>query len=390
MKNAELYRNCEVALPKYMQTWEKLVNVDCGSRCGKGINKIANFLADEFKKLNADEVRIIPMANPNEGSHLLVTFKGKGKGKIMAEAHLDTVFPEGTVAQRPFSIDGDWVRGPGCADCKSGVNMMLYAMKQLRQMNYVDYGVITYLFNGDEEIGSPDSRKLLRKLAPNYDFYLCCESGQVGDGIVRSRKGSNRIKLEVHGLASHAGNAPDKGCSALMELIYQISEMKKVEKPELGTTINFTKSGSGTADNVIPDYAWAIADMRITNPEENARVDNELQKLAAHPSVKGTTVHVKIELGNPPFVANQGTEKLITLAQGIYAELGKKLITVAAGGASDANWASAAGLISIDGFGAVKGGKNHTAKECASISSVVPRMYLLSRMLMELGHGIDL
>lgn len=294
MKNETLYTGCEASLPEFIGIWEKMVNVDCGSRCGEGINRVANLLADEFRKLDADEVKIIPMADPKEGSHLLVTFKGTGKGKILAEAHLDTVFPKETAAERPFKIDGEWVRGPGCADCKSGVTLMLFAMKQLKSLGFRDYGTITCLFNGDEEIGSPDSRNLLQKLAPEYDCYICCESGQKGDGVVRSRKGSNRIKLEVEGVSSHAGSAPEKGRSALMEIIHQIQEMKKTEKPERGTTINFTVLHTGNADNVIPDSAYAVADMRVTSNEETLRVEKKLQEIAANPSIEGTSVHVEI------------------------------------------------------------------------------------------------
>lgn len=385
MKNEELYRNCQAAVPAYMALWKEMVNVDCGSRNGKGINQVAGLLADEFKKLDPAEIRLVPMKNPAEGSHLLVTFKGKGKGKILVEAHLDTVFPEGTVARRPFQIDGEWVRGPGCADCKSGVNMMLFAMKQLKQLGYADYDTITCFFNGDEEIGSPDSSLLLKKIAPEYQVYICCESGQEGDGIVRSRKGTSHIRLAVHGVASHAGSAPEKGSSALMEILHQIQEMKKVEKPEIGTTINFTMIQSGTAENIIPDEATAVADVRVTTPEENGRIENAIKAIALKPSIKGTTVEAKLIVGKPPFYVNPATDKLIGMAQEIYGEIGKKLRIVSAGGASDANWAAACGLTAIDGFGAVKGGKNHTPKECALISSIAPRMYLLTRMLMELG-----
>ncbi len=390
MKYEELYKNCQAAFPDYLAMWKKLVNVDCGSRYGKGINQVAEILLAEFKKLDPHEIRLIPMKNPTEGSHLLVTFKGKGKVRILLEAHLDTVFPEGTVAQRPFQIDGDWVRGPGCADCKSGVNMMLFAMKQLEQLGYTDYDTITCFFNGDEEIGSPDSHLLLERLAPAYDVYICCESGQEGDGIVRSRKGTSHIRLKVHGVASHAGSAPEKGCSALMEILHQIQEMKEVEKPELGTTINFTMLQSGTAENIIPDEATAVADVRVTAPEENKRIENAIKAIAMKPIIRGTSVDARFIVGKPPFYANPATDQMIELAEGIYGEIGKTLRIVSAGGASDANWAASYGLVAIDGFGAVKGGKNHTPKECAQVSSVVPRMYLLSRMLLELGKRVEL
>lgn len=385
MRNEKLYQACEAALPAYIANWEKLVNVDCGSRCGKGINQVADLLVEELEPLHPASLEKIPMENPADGCHLLAVFKGKGKGRIMASAHLDTVFPVGTVAQRPFKIEGDWAKGPGVADCKSGVNMMVFAMKQLRNLGFEDFEQITLLFNGDEEISSPSSRHLIAKLAPQHDCYLCCESGQEGDGLVRSRKGSNLLKVTVEGIASHSGNAPEKGASALMEILHQIQEMKKLEAVENGTTLNFTLLQAGERENIIPAHAEATADLRVTQTEEIERVRKGAEAIAAHPSIPGTKVKAEVVVGNPPFAPNPGTDKLIDLAQKIYGELGRSLVVRSVGGASDANWAAAAGATAVDCFGAVKGGKNHTPKECASVSSVVPRMYLLTRMFMEAG-----
>lgn len=385
MKNEKLYQACEAALPAYIANWEKLVNVDCGSRCGKGINQVADLLVEELEPLHPASLEKIPMENSADGCHLLAVFKGKGKGRIMASAHLDTVFPVGTVAQRPFKIEGDWAKGPGVADCKSGVNMMVFAMKQLRNLGFEDFEQITLLFNGDEEISSPSSRHLITKLAPQHDSYLCCESGQEGDGLVRSRKGSNLLKVTVEGIASHSGNAPEKGASALMEILHQIQEMKKLEAVENGTTLNFTLLQAGERENIIPAHAEATADLRVTQTEEIERVRKGAEAIAAHPSIPGTKVKAEVVVGNPPFAPNPGTDKLIDLAQKIYGELGRSLVVRSVGGASDANWAAAAGATAVDCFGAVKGGKNHTPKECASVSSVVPRMYLLTRMFMEAG-----
>ena len=389
MKNEELYKNCQSAEKAYVELWEKVVNIDTGSRYGTGINKVADIITTEFKKLDC-KVEVIPVAQGTEGSHVLVTFTGTGKGKIMASAHLDTVFPAGTAAQRPFKIEGDWVKGPGVSDCKGSVLLLLFAMQQLKKLNFTDYGKITLLFNCDEEITSPDSRKIIKRLAPEHDCYLCCEPGQVGDGLVKSRKGSSQIVVEVHGVTSHAGSNPENGRNALMELAHQMQEIKKVEAVAGGTTINFTVLHCGDRVNVIPDYAKAVADMRVTKLEEIQRVKAAVRKISQQHVIPDTSVEVTVAEGNPPFAANAGTDKLISLAQECYAELGKKLVVISAGGASDANWAAAAGAIAADGFGPVKGGKNHTPQECTKLDSVVPRMYLLSRMLMQLGKGVDL
>lgn len=162
---------------------------------------------------------------------------------------------------------------------------------------------------------------------------------------------------------------------------------QKLEDVSRGTTLNFTLLKAGERDNIIPSHAEATADLRVVDKSEIDRVEKAAQAIAARPLIPQTTVEVHVKRGNPPFAPNTGTDQLIALAQKIYGELGKTLITRSVGGASDANWAADAGAVAVDCFGAVKGGKNHTPQECASVSSVVPRMYLLSRMFMELGKG---
>lgn len=388
MQDERLLKSCQAAEADYINMWERLVNIDTGSRYGVGINKVAAIVAEEFRKLGA-RVQVIPTANPEEGSHVLVTFTGKGKGKVFAMAHMDTVFPEGTVKERPFTIKDGWVRGPGVSDCKGSVNLILFAMKQLKKLNYTDFAQYTFLFNCDEEIGSPNSHLLIQKLAPQHDYTLCCEPGQVGDGVVKYRKGSSNIILEVQGVASHAGSNPEAGRNAIMEIIHQIQEMSRLGDPAKQTTVNFTTIKAGDRTNVIPDYAIAKADMRVMFPEEIDRVEKAAQEIAMHHVIADTTVKVTVERSNPPFAENPGTDKLIKVAQEVYGELDKKLVVIGAGGASDANWAASAGAIAIDGMGPVKGGKNHTPQECTKLDSVVPRMYLLARMLMVLGHGLE-
>lgn len=387
MKNQALYAACESMQPEYIHLWEKLVNIDTGTGYGEGINQVAAIVAQELNRLGAS-VQIIPTENPGEGSHVIGVFKGQGKGSLLAMAHMDTVFPVGTAAKRPFTIKEDWVYGPGVSDCKGSVALFLFAMQVLNKLQFTDYGTITCLFNCDEEMTSPHSRHLIAKLAKEHDCTLCMESGQVGDGVVMWRKGSAQMKLEAFGVTSHAGSNPENGRNAILEIIHQIQRLTSLENPEKLTTLNFTTIKSGDRVNVIPDYAVAQADIRVLYPEELDRIETMAKEIVQQTQIPDTTVKVSITLGNPPFAKNQGTDGLVSLAQEIYGELGKELISVGAGGASDANWAAAAGAIAIDGLGPVKGGKNHTEHECTKLSSVVPRMYLLAAMLMRLGTGL--
>ncbi len=389
MKHTDLYTRCEAALPEFIDFWRTIVNIDTGSRYGEGINQMAQIVAAAFEELGA-AVTKIPCQNPQDGTHVLVQFKGSGKGKLLAMAHMDTVFTPGTAAERPFTIDGEWVRGPGVSDCKGSVALALFTMKQLCAMDFHDYDTLTFFFNCDEEIGSPDSHDLLQTLAKEHHAALCMEPGQVGDGVVMWRKGSANLIVEVTGVESHAGSNPENGRNALVELTYQIQKLMTLENPDKQTTVNFTVCSSGCKTNVIPNYAKAIADVRVMYSEELDRLEAEAQTLAATTTVPDTTVRVTLKRDNPPFGKNEGTDKLIAILQTLYKELDKDLIAIGAGGASDANWAATAGITAVDGLGPVKGGKNHTAQECTRLDSVVPRMYLMARTLMTLGHNPNL
>jgi len=384
LKNEKLYTACKSQKETFISLWEKLVNIDTGTGYGIGIEKMATIVENELKALHAD-IEQVPVNNYEGGHHIVGRFHGHGEGSVLIMAHMDTVFPEGTASKRPFKIVNDWAYGPGVSDCKGSIVLILSAMKKLQEMNFDNFKQITCLFNCDEEMASFDSRDLIKKMAQEHDVTLCVESGQVGDGVVKWRKGSATLQVEVTGVSSHAGSNPEKGHNALMELLHQINVMSSLGNPELLTTINFTKMQSGNKINVIPDYAVAFADIRVVDTKEINRIEKAVKASSVVTKVKGTHVDITLIRDNPPFPQNKKTDLLIQVAQNIYKEIDHQLIAIGAGGASDANWAASTGAIVVDGFGPVKGGKNHTERECTKVSSIVPRMYLLTRMLMEIG-----
>jgi len=383
-KDERIYQYCEELNPAFNDLWQKLVNIDSGTGYGEGLTQVGDIAVAFLQEIGA-EIKKVPVQGGQGGFHIIGTLQGTGEGKVLALAHMDTVFDTGTVAARPFRIEGEWAYGPGVSDCKGSVALCLFALKIISEYNYQDYSKISCIFNCDEEIGSPDSKPLIQALAREYDVVLCCEPGQLGDGVVLSRKGSAVMKVEVKGRASHAGNAPQEGSNALMELVHQISELSQLDKEDPAVSLNFTTIQAGSRTNVIPDYAVAQADIRITEEAQLMHIEREGSRMAEQTMVHDATVTIEIIRHNPPFPQNKGTSVLITKAQEIYGELGRSLKTVNAGGASDANWAAATGATVIDGLGPVKGGINHTDKERTNIHSVVPRLYLLTRLFMELG-----
>ena len=362
---------------------ERLVNIDSGSGYEPGLTQVRDITVDELKKLGFT-IETFPNTAPDKSSHVVATLKGTGKAKILLMAHMDTVFKEGTAAAHPFTIKDGRAYGPGVMDDKGGIVAGIYALKILKNLNFKDYAQITFLLDASEETGSDAATALIQKVAKAHDVTLNLEPGRPADGLVVWRKGSGTAVVTVKGKASHAGVAPDLGRNAAMEAAHQILQLGKLGDAEKKTTINFTVINAGDRINVIPDMAVAKADVRVAVPEEFDRIEKDLVRVSADKSIPETEVTTQLIRGLPPMPQTAESDKLVDMAQGIYGELGRKLTIEGSGGAADASLAAAVGVPTLDGFGIVGGGI-HTPEEYAEVESVSPRIYLLTRMIMELS-----
>ena len=384
----EADRNVLVKAEQYraeaLQLLECLVNIDSGTGNEKGLNKVGSVVIDELKKLDA---RIETFsASPALSNNIVATWAGSGKARILLMAHMDTVFKDGTAKARRFYIKDGRAYGPGVMDDKGGMIAGLYAMKILQQLGFKNYGQVTLLLNTNEETGSTGSRGLIERLAKQHDVTLNLESGRPADGLVVQRKGSGTVQVEVKGKAAHAGVAPESGHNAAYEVAHQILQLGKLGDAQKQTTINFTVIKAGDTKNVIPDQASAFADVRVAVPEEFDRVERDLVRVSANKLIPDTEVKASLVRGFPPMTKNSASDNLAALAQSIYSEIGRKLTLEASGGAADASLSAGVGTPTLDGFGIV-GGNIHTPEEYAEVESVVPRLYLLARMIMEVGAG---
>lgn len=361
---------------------ETMVNVDSGTGSEKGLDQVGAMVAKEAKKLGMTVA--FSSAAPAAGKNLVATLRGKGTANILLLAHMDTVFADGTAAARPFRIQGDRAYGPGVMDDKGGIAIALAAIGLLQQMKFTDFRQITLFVNTNEETSSKGSSALIASLAKQHDVTLSLEPGRVADGLVIWRKGTADLQIDVKGKSAHAGVAPQAGRNAALEAAHQMLEMSKLGDSAKQTTVNFTVFKSGDRTNVIPDTATVRGDMRATDAAEFARVEQDMACLAATPSIAGTKVSTTLTRGMAPMPLTPRTEALAARAQAIYGELGLKLTMEGSGGAGDANFASGAGAATLDGFGIVGGGI-HTEEEYAELNSITPRLYLLTRMIMELS-----
>lgn len=298
---AELLRQAEAERPAYLDTLRQLVAVDSGTGQAEGLGQLSALLAERLQALGA-QVRSAP-ATPSAGDNLVATLDGTGSKRFLLMIHYDTVFAAGSAAKRPFREDAERAYGPGVADAKGGVAVVLHALALLRQQGFRDYGRITVLFNPDEETGSAGSKQLIAELARQQDYVFSYEPPD-RDAVTVATNGIDGLLLEVKGRSSHAGSAPEQGRNAILELSHQLLRLKDLGDPAKGTTLNWTLARGGEKRNIIPAEASAEADMRYSDPAESERVLADARKLTGERLVADTEVSLRLDKGRPPLVKN--------------------------------------------------------------------------------------
>lgn len=381
--DTRVFAQASQSTPAVLTLLEKLVNIDSGTFNEKGLNQVGAIVADEARKLGM-KVEFEQALAPGLGKNVIATINGTGKANILLMTHIDTVFADGAAAARPFRVEGGRAYGPGVVDDKGGVVLALEAIRVLKQLKFTNFGRITFLANTNEETFSKGSRKLIESLTRQHDVVLSMEAGRPADALVVWRKGSADLRIDVKGKSAHAGLAPESGRNAAMEAAHQMLQMASLGNPAKLTTVNFTVVKAGERGNVIPDAAVVQGDMRATEDAEFTRVEQDMARIAQKKLISGTEVSTSVTRGMAPMPVNPRTAALASRARAIYAELGMKLGEEGSGGAADANYAAALGVPTIDGFGIV-GGNFHTDAEYVEVGSITPRLYLLVRMLMDLG-----
>lgn len=368
----------------FLDTWRQLVSIDTGTGYAPGLKQVGDTLAARLEALGATVERV-PVTK-GVGQSIVGRFQGKGTARILMTIHYDTVFPEGTVAQRPFRIDGGRAYGPGVVDAKGGVAIVLHALAVLTSLKYDGFGQLVVQFNPDEETGSTGSQALISSLARDSDYVLSFE-GWDDDSVITATNGINYLFLDVAGRASHAGAAPEQGRNAVLELSHQLLRLDGLGDPAKSTTVNWTVFRGGDKRNVIPAKASAEGDMRYSDMSEIDRVTAEIGRVTAVHRVPDTTVTFRLERGRPPLPPNEATRALAAVAQERYRQIGRTLGTVDARFGTDAGYAANAGgkAAVIEGLGIVGQGI-HTPEETAEIDSVPARVYLAAGLVIDLSE----
>ena len=382
-----------------LDTLKELVSIESGSRDLEGLDRLADLIAGRLKALGG-EVELIDVSGDmyrmedtpeRVGKVVQATFKGTGTKKVLLIAHMDTVYQRGMLAAQPFSIEGNRAFGLGISDDKQGIAVILHTIAMLRSLDVRDYGTLTVAINGDEEISSPGSRKLLTRLGKEHDVTLSFEASRAEqDKLSLATAGIASVTLTVKGRASHAGSAPERGVNAFYEMAHQVLQARDLSRPDVGIKMNWTLAKAGSNRNVIPAEAQAQADVRVLRVADYDEIERAVRERVKTQLIPDAKVEMKFERRRPPLEASPAAKSLAAHAQAIYKELGKELVVdaVAEGGGTDAAFAAletknaVIERFGLQGFGA------HTAdSEYILIDNIEPRLYLAARIIRDVASG---
>lgn len=375
----------------FLADLEHLCNIDCGSYTPAGVNVVGRWVEGAFTALGG-VVERRPDPSGRFGDTIIGTFEGRpGAGPgVLLIGHMDTVFEAGTVAGRPFAIEGDIARGAGVTDMKAGLLAGIHALAALRELGQgswanLPFERITYVANPDEEVGSPSSTPHIRERAAEADLCLVLECARANGDFVSSRKGIADLRFTVRGRAAHAGVEPDRGRSAILAGARMVERLQALNGRWPSVTTNVGVFQSGSRPNIVPDLANLEIDVRGTTSAELEAAVAAVREIAATPGVPDVTVTVDQMAGWQPMEKLERSGRLADHVIALAARLGFSTTDVATGGASDANTTSGIGVPSIDGLGPI-GGRDHSPDEYVDLRSIVPRTALVAALLLAAGR----
>ena len=354
------------------------VEIESPSDDKASTDRFADFLSEFVRgRINC---HIEVLEQPGYGNHVRAAIGPAGSGKpIVLLGHFDTVWPLGTLAGMPFRVDAGRAYGPGAFDMKSGLVMGIEALSALQRLDMLTAPIV-FLFTSDEELGSPSSREHIEREARHSRATLVLEPA-AGRSLKTSRKGVGFFRVQVDGLAAHAGSNPELGVSAIEEMARLILDLHSLNDTSTGTTVNVGVLRGGTRPNVTAASATADVDLRIRTADEARRLEETILGLQAHNPKARVTVTGGIN--RPPMERTPGVAAMYELATKAAAGIGLEVSEASVGGGSDANFVTPLGVPVMDGLGGVGDGA-HATNEHVLVESLTTRSALIAALIREL------
>ncbi len=375
---------------EYLRDLRRIVDMDSPTDDKAAVDAVGRVVRG-WLEANGGAVETFPQAE--RGDHLRATWPGgEGSPSVVLVGHIDTVYPMGSVASRPFTIVGNRITGCGVSDMKSGILSGIYALRILRELN-VPLPTVRYVINSDEEVGSHSSRALIEETAKGADAAYILEPGRaVGPGcVVTTRKGIGLYDLRVTGKAAHAGGEPWRGRSAILEMAHKTVALHALTTPGLragnteGVSVNVGVVRGGSRRNVVAAEAYAEIDLRVPTAAAVAEVEAAMRTIAGTSTVPDTTAVLTGGINRPPMERTDAQGRLLAIAERILDGWDIPVEPIGTGGGSDGNFTAAIGTPTLDALGPMGGGA-HSPEEFLDLTTLPERIALVASLIAETVH----
>ncbi len=360
-----------------LQLLERLTLIESPSSDASTQLPVQRVISDQLQALG---YRTRPLSGRSTGGALFASPAQRTRGQPvqLLLGHYDTVWPVGTLRDMPFQVDGNIVRGPGVFDMKGGIVQIVFALQTLAALGSAPAVTPVILLNSDEEIGSRESTRHIKRLARIANRALVMEPSMGPEGTIKTtRKGVGRFTVRARGKAAHAGLDPESGASAILELSHVIQKLFGLNDPQQGVSVNVGTIDGGIRPNVIAPESTAVIDVRVQSQADAERVSAEIS--AIRPQTPGVELEIDGFIGRPPLEPTPANQALWQLATGLGRELGLSLEEGLAGGGSDGSTASQY-TATLDGLGPVGDGA-HARHEHLLIDRTIERTALLAMLI---------
>jgi len=365
---------------------EKIVLTNSWTYNKPGVDRVVDEIISELSGLNLHFKRY---ENSDLGDNLTAATVKKDPQKILICGHTDTVFPP----DKGFNCfehkhGAKLINGPGVIDMKGGLVVGIFALKALHHLGVLHDIPITFIFNSDEEIGSPKSKQLIISEARQSSLAFVLECGGLNGEVVTGRKGKLNVRIDVKGKAGHAGFAHTGKKSAILELAHKVIALEQLNDYDLGITVNVGQIEGGIGPNTVPERASAYLDIRFNKKTDKRKIKQDLDAICARSVINGTQTKYKILSSRPPMEQTEQNRLLFSEIQRVAHGMNISIREEFRSGVSDANFIAQAGIPVIDGLGPI-GDADHSSDEYMLVDSLVERAILFTSILLHFGLNED-
>jgi glutamate carboxypeptidase len=363
---------------------ERFVVIESGSREKDAVDRIGEDYRAVMEGMGF-EAEVIEEAEC--GNHLVFRKSGSGEGGVLVLAHLDTVWPSGTLAHWPFKVEGNRATGPGVADMKGGIVGAIFAARAIEELGLAHPDQLTFFFTGDEELGSPRGREHIEREARNHDCVLVVEPSDIDGRITTARGGIGAFHLKVKGVTAHAAAGPDAGASAIHALAAKIVELDRLRDWSRRVNVNVGLVEGGSARQVYAEHASAWIDLRVPNQQLADELMARVQVIVDLEHVPGTSATLEGIWTRPPSPQTDVNRNFFTQAATLAGAVGFTLEGKETGGGSDGSFTTVMGIPTLDGLGP-NGAETVSTREYIHLDSMPERAALIAMILDSVARGM--